>query len=352
MKKLLVVLLFIPSVLFSQSVRTYNIPSDHADLEAAYDAHTQDLTANDSALTFEITGEWEEASFGVQLDGYTADQTRFVTITASGDARHDGVWSETAFRLERTIKALDMLDDCLVIDGLQCRVTGTNSYQACINSGSAVDIVIKNNICWSNGAGGSNNSYGIQVGVVSSGGEAWIYNNIIYYASTRGLTCGSATSASIYVYNNTFVDCGVALEEDYGDCICINNMFLANTTDTDVPTANINWSATDKSTMRGTNNQVSISNPFADTSANDYRLASATSDGAEDGTSTTVSSLFTTDIQGDTRPQSTSWDIGADEFAVEEEEEEDPVSQLIIISRRNNEILNLFINSVVVGLAF
>ena len=129
------------------------------------------------------------------------------------------------------------------------------------------------------------------------------------------------------VVNNVFIDCneGITSNSSGGSTsgtytTVKNNAFFGCTSEfgSYVTTANIDedYNATDKtsaaSDLSGANNVYEIvSGDFADTSTDDFHLASG-SDLIDAGTN--LYTDFTTDIDGDTWPSSGAWDIGADHY--------------------------------------
>ena len=97
---------------------------DETSVEAALDAHEQDLVTNDSVLVIEISGTWSGAdATEVSVNGYTTNSTHPIIIRAVGDSRHDGKWNTTAYRHERPtaglLGAFAVYEDCVRFEWLQ-----------------------------------------------------------------------------------------------------------------------------------------------------------------------------------------------------------------------------------------
>jgi hypothetical protein len=156
-------------------------------------------------------------------------------------------------------------------------------------------------------------------------------NGIIYLFDT-------AMSGEFKVYNNTIVNLNstsgwgtpaafIGMEVDSGSKACGPELVVRNNmwwncnrvdafTDTTAAT-NITWthntyfSVTTVNDSDG-NKQTGSTNPFVDSSTDDYRLNVATAAGV------TLSSPYTTDWQGDTRGGDGTWDRGWDEYGTGE----------------------------------
>jgi len=279
----------------------------YEDLQAAETAHQSDLKTDDSARLFLIGGAWSSADVTTTFDGSTTDAVRNITVETTGDARHEGTYSTSHYRIEASgNNGIVLSDEFITIDGVQVYLTG--AYRGIRVSG-ADNATVKN--CISRGAGVAGAAqYGIFMGT-----DCLVYNNIIYDWSVRGVYALSGTD----IYNNTIVNCAQAVSGGYTDINVWNNIIWGCPdfqSGDDIGSGGYN--ATDSTSFTyddcgscGTGDLTEIDDPFVDTSANNF-LITAGSDVVDIGAGGSL--VFTTDILGVSRPQGTLWDIGAHEF--------------------------------------
>jgi hypothetical protein len=201
---------------------------------------------------------------------------------------------------------VEFLDAGYVVRGcISCDVDGTYSVDKCIlrkKSGTGNCVYGVANLAW---YGQLNVTNCIIIGTtLSTYGGLYTNNGNINYPS--------------YFYNNTIINCVNGVKTNVAEsratvtnCLfsgCTNDINdVGVTTDTYCATTNDN---TKGLTTDGTGNRFSQTFSFVDAANGDYHLAS-NDDGAKDH-GTDLSSIFTDDIDGETR--SGTWDIGADEY--------------------------------------
>lgn len=329
MIKYLLSLLLLATVSFSATNnRTYTIGSagDYPTLAAAEADTEQDLVSNDSSITFQfIGGSWADQS-ATTIDGSISDPTHFMTITAIGDARHNGIWDASgAIRFSASFNPLRLSDDYLVVDGIQSTCTGSASFRNAIVTSGSDGYTIKNCIVkWQNtGASGSQ-------GILATGSTvaSYVLNNIVYDVVTSGNDGAGIAhrgkADSCWTISNIIVNCDLAFDGTFLDGVYRNNIvyncpvfFDGDAQSTNNPSHN---NATDLSSINyncggcGTGDVTSMSDPFNAIGSDDFSFASGTSDGVEDGSDQSEIHTDANDIIGTSRPQLTNWDIGAFEF--------------------------------------
>lgn len=306
---------------FAVLTKTYTIKEsggDYTTLASAESAHDQDLVANDSALTFEISGTWTVDDGFATIAGWTTDATRFLTITAVGASRASATFSTTAYRIVRAeFNVLRVHTDYTVVDGIQVNVTGSAATTArCIGSttGAPANWVVKN--CFLKGGGGSA-QWGVKT--VDAAIAGIIVRNTVIIDCGGGGVDAFASAGGIAIDNNTIENCGIGIQTAANDAIARNNILWNTTTPLsgDFNTSTLSEeNFTDASSLSygscgscGTGDQVSQSDPFENIGGENYLLASGSTpiDAGKD-----LSGDFTDAIGGKTRDA--NFDKGADEF--------------------------------------
>jgi len=216
------------------------------------------------------------------IDGWTTDATHRIEIQAKGDARHKGIWTNSAYRLEITATAdyqapLYIREDYVLIDGLQIRIN-PNGFQNTrgITSNFITPeqnlIQVSNCIITSTGIG--NNTQAIATFDPDAGFHIW--NNIIYDFG------GYAIQANVrfVVYNNTVYQCNQGINS--GGAIVKNNAVFNSTSGYDYAN-NFNDQSTNNASSDNTANNSDFhlssgmtnlipENLFFDVAQRDFRL--------------------------------------------------------------------------------
>ena len=313
MKKLLLFLILLAGCVNAATYDiTKTIPGDYATLAIAEAAWDIDLVSGDSSITYNITAAAVEGQ--TYISGATSSATSFITVTTSGTARHSGTYSTSAWRIETTSggEAMWIPDDFVTLDGLQIYVTTNNGLKPENNEGT----IIKNCIVRGDAIDGDADRGFYAAGLLN----ASLWNNIVYNFSIAGIYLTSSSGSNL-CYNNTVVDCAKGITGGYKNVIAINNIIYGCTSQSNDDIGEATNNATDLSSITysdcggcGANDIYSMADPFVNYASDNFLLDDGTSDPAEGGTS--LSGVFTDDILGVSRPQSTSWDIGAHEYPV------------------------------------
>lgn len=297
-----------------------------------------DLETNCASPTepLSITGSGSFSSAdttAVTISGISTTATNTLTITMTGDARHDGTTSKSgSYKLSPTgagypngVIALSVNSDYVTIDGLIIQTSSVDNAACTIHVGYPCSrFIFKNNIVYSGGWGllhlaswadppqyilnnifiqptnNLHNDPAIYISVNDTG-SIYLYSNTVYVAS-NGSTYGiKSNNAATYAKNNIVIG---------GSTACWNGSFHSSSThnlssDASTPEYNTYYD----------NKTIS----FVDAANGDLHLSSGETDAIDQGTSTAGESAplnFTTDIDGTTR--SGTWDIGADEYVSSE----------------------------------
>ena len=296
---------------------------DYTTLESCIVANQQDLTG-DGWFDIEIKGEWATAdTTQASVNNYITTVDDDVRMFTSGSARHSGVWSETAYRMEATSSpAIVFTIKYATMDGFQIKRTASsgNGVGPVGVDRSEVGLnTFKNNIIRGDYSGSANYASGISTYNVNTKNYL-VYNNIFYgfINSTNSLEgYYKNMNTSHELYNNTFYGNYVGIKSlGFGGVTAKNNLSYNNTTDYDGPfTATSTHNASSDATAPEYNtyyDNVTITFVNTESGTEDFHLVSGDTDAIDAGTA--LGSPYNVDIDGDSRPQGSAWDIGADEF--------------------------------------
>ncbi len=284
-----------------------------------------------------IDGAWSASSTYLDIDGWSTDNDNYIKVYTTDTARHDGKWDYTKFRFLRDSTdgwaAIDISEEYVWLDGLQIMRgagAGGQNYPRTVwtwvdNPDS--DIKLSNNIFRADFVllSGAGSGSGIEAGDFSDEQvNLKLWNNIFYDFTSPG----AAYSNAIYFksgygefYNNTFYNNDFVITASGLSYAVVVNNLAANTT-ASVYTGSCDtgsgYNASDNTDTCGTNSRTNQTFSFVSTTAGaeDFHLA-ANDGGAKDYGTSTPSSLFSTDIDGNSRPWPAggAWDIGADEYS-------------------------------------
>lgn len=311
------------------------------------DLRNFDTWTNGKDLT-DATGSnevWNIACYGdaadttaVTIDGWTTDADNFIRIytpvskqEVGVSQRHDGKWNTGKYRLETTISNFHIAENFVCIDGLQFKSTAANeSYKYTVNFTDTVENGaehrISNCIFWAVLSGTANNIYAIRTNWFAAGTRTLkVWNNIVYDyvngAYTDIYTFDSNAGWNSYMYNNTVYNShGGFRHGSSGILIVKNNIYqsegISGADGYNNESTGSNYNLSDiASDAIGANSRNSTTVTFVDAANKDFHLASNDAGARNYGTdlSGDANLPFSTDIDGQTRPGESVWDIGADE---------------------------------------
>lgn len=261
---------------------------------------------------------------------YLKIYTPYLSSEVGVSQRHAGTYSTSAYRIELAPAAghaaLEIDEEFVVVEGVQIRISGTAASSSGIyigypNSvGTPATVSVSNNIIMSTATTGGSH-FGIWIDDIGNGGNAKIWNNLIYNfngGATDGGFHTDVANYNLYFYNNTIVNSnnGMELANLTAATAYVKNNIVQGATTAYAcggkchASSDYNISNTATATG-GANDRVSQAVLFYDSGAHDYRPSAFDSAAKDVGTnlSTDPAISFTYDLAGATRTG--SWDIGA-----------------------------------------
>jgi len=191
--------------------------TDYLSLNTWESTEERDLvTANETETATCRSTSGTADTTAVTIDNWTTDATRYIKVWTDPDEdyRHNGVWDETAYRLEddrRYYAIIYILEKNTRIEGLQIEqqsnyTDGGGGIREGTNTGAS-EFYFSNNIIKCTGTKGVGGASGIITTTSADNHVYKIWNNIIYDFE-GGIKCSADSGSEDYVYNNTIVDCG------------------------------------------------------------------------------------------------------------------------------------------------
>ncbi len=251
------------------------------------------------------------------ISGWTTGSSNDITIQVDSDKRHDGKYDTSAYRLEVNDGQHLIGEDYVTFSGVQIHMpVQTSGKWLVYTSGiSATNNSIVFDKCILRGA--DNDSFQLLLFNGFDSDANLVFRNCLFYdAGNHSESSGTKNDfATVAMDNCTFVNCFVGIRGT-GTWVERNNL---------VQGGSFNW-ASDAGHTRtfcsgsdataddqgGTGNRINQTFTFVNAGAGDYHLASDDVGARNFGTD--LSGTFTDDIDGETRPGESVWDIGADEF--------------------------------------
>ncbi len=231
--------------------------------------------------------------------------------------RHNGKWTSDAYSIQRGEgNLIGCWTPHIEIAGLQILQTGSGNRGIFTNTGNGSRVKIHDNIITNQTPSGTWGIYAYDQGT-GINSQAIIYNNILYdFKGVPGwLGYGIFTYLKGAVYNNTIYNC------DYGinapnSTVAKNNIVQNSTTSY---SGTFDASSSNNISQDATSPNVSFRNKtvtFVDTVSKDFHLATGDTAAVDAGINLSADPVFAfnTDIDRQTRPSGSAWDIGADEY--------------------------------------
>ncbi len=314
-------------------------------------SHLGTMDLADAGITLHIacfcdTGPELISANEISIDGtWVTSATSYLHIFAPNDPktdcnvsqRHSGVWDPTKFALRGTNveNIIDLYTPYARIEGLQFSVEAPGDFVDAIDLRASGMFDVTDNLIIGRLVGTANSCRGIEVEGGGYGpdlgdaGVARIWNNIISGFKNPGF--GAIGIAHNYqapnravVFNNTLFEDDVAfVDQSIGNSVLKNNLFYGNNQNIEYPQTtavscnNLFGPLVDANVpMCGVLNGVTVAFVDAGTDSPDLHLARG--DIAIDAGLNLAQDpdlAFAIDIDGDPRPMTGAWDIGADQHA-------------------------------------
>jgi hypothetical protein len=276
-----------------------------------------------------ISGTWANPDNGrLTINSWTTTEADYIKIYTEGEARHNGTFSQTAYRIYNDNNAsgavLTISEDFVHIDGLQIGTTNItrNGAGGIISESTLADnniINISNNLV----IGHQNIAYWqFGINIIRPNGNYYIYNNIIYNISnTAGSTGIRALNASkAFIYSNTVYGGTYGFRGTNGDSakvLIMKNNICKNTSNECYFSL---YNTTDSTNNLASHDTPPGLNPiwcnvtFFNENASNFHLSSTDTCARGNGTDLSADPYlkFNYDIDRETRTG--TWDVGADQY--------------------------------------
>lgn len=265
------------------------------------------LVSLDEIHTAECYDDWGSGlSTSLNIDGSTTDSTRYMKITVASGHRHNGTFQSAFYIVADTGNTV-----CIRLNDPWCHLEWLD-IDAATNSKYGIyaplqPCVLKN--CLVKSTGG-NYCYLLQYNTTPTS----VVQSCLAVGGARGFSITHVT-----LYNCVVSGCTSGVVADAGESTrySIYNTVVRNCTTNWLSTGvdlgsshNATSSASDDAP--GSNSVTGVaSGDFVDATNNDFHLASGS---VLIGAGTDLSATFTTDIDGDTWPSGSAWDIGFDYY--------------------------------------
>lgn len=251
-----------------------------------------------------------------------------INISTDSTAGHAGKWDAggTKYLLQAANGAVLLLNSTTIIKftltGMQVEITGQNANsQTCFttyNCPAGVDVQISKNIFKCSGHATYRNM-GVYLGTTII--KFW--NNVIWNCNTSIAyytnTPIEMESVAHVLYNNTFSGGYVNAYLPSGSPVGINNIFVGAGSAVSNGTwgGATNYNSSDYGTTTGgANDRTSQTFTFTDSANGDFTLSANDAGAKRYGTPDPGSGLYSDDIIGYTRLNSSAWDIGASQYVL------------------------------------
>jgi hypothetical protein len=292
---------------------------------------SRDLVTPNVVMNVACYGDGADTT-AVMVSGWTTAATNDIRIytpvspaEVGTSQRHPGRWDTTKYRLEAAANVLWIEAYYARIEGLQVRLTADVADVGGIifsrGSGAGVSgYEVSDNIVRGNGAGSSDIRIGINPYAAGSG-VVKVWNNVIYdWRGGLNWVAGIVPDDpdyTVYIYNNTIVDCEWGIDVSDGTVIAKNNLVYNSSLDNYygnfAASSTNNLSGPTQTDAPGSNPRNATTVTFLNAPGDDFHLG-ATDTGAK-GQGVDLSAdpdlAFAVDVDGG--PRRAPWDIGADE---------------------------------------
>ena len=304
---------------------------DYTTLAAAYTARARNLVTADEIEDWECyAGNLGALTTGSAL---TTNATHYLQIRAASSDRHTGVWSTSKAYIqppsgERAIRVSAASAAFMRVYGLLIEGVAGNDAIYGYRAVSGYNECMLLDGCIVRGPGGTGGYYGVNA-------IAKMVNCVVYgFDGTGGR--GAFLSYVSSAYNCSFLNCATGVYVATAGQATVINCLANGCSDGYYGTFNSasDYNVSDISSDAPGANSVTGSVTFVDATNNDYHLS--TSDTVARGAGVNLtSSGITDDIDGDARPSSGAWDIGADQTPVAQNESGSAVAQLAPLGGRS-----------------